>query len=99
MTATLSLPIDRNSPVPLYHQLALLLEGAVHGGALAPGTKLDNELELASRLRIARVTVRSALQHLVEAGLVVRTPGSGTHVTPPHRWARPPAHSTSQQSL
>ena len=68
-------------------------------GTAAPGTKLDNELELASRLRIARVTVRSALQHLVEAGLVVRTPGSGTHVTPPHRWARPPAHSTSQQSL
>ncbi|MEX5305909.1 GntR family transcriptional regulator [Kocuria sp. CPCC 205258] len=99
MTATLSLPIDRNSPVPLYHQLALLLEGVIHRGALAPGTKLDNELELASRLRIARVTVRSALQHLVEAGLVVRTPGSGTHVTPPHRWARPPAHSTSQQSL
>ena len=99
MTATLFLPIDRNSPVPLYHQLALLLEGAVHSGALAPGSKLDNEHELASRLRIARVTVRSALQHLVEAGLVVRTPGSGTHVTPPHRWARPPAHSTSQQSL
>ncbi|TDL42723.1 GntR family transcriptional regulator [Kocuria rosea] len=99
MTATLSLPIDRNSPVPLYHQLALLLEGAVHSGALAPGTKLDNELELASRLRIARVTVRSALQHLVEAGLVERTPGSGTHVTPPHRWVHPPAHSTSQQSL
>ena len=99
MTATLSLPIDRNSPVPLYHQLALLLEGVIHSGDLAPGTKLDNELELASRLRIARVTVRGALQHLVEAGLVVRTPGSGTHVTPPHRWARPPAHSTSQQSL
>jgi DNA-binding GntR family transcriptional regulator len=99
MTETLFLPIDRNSPAPLYHQLALVLEGAVHSGALAPGTKLDNELELASRLRIARVTVRSALQHLVEAGLVVRTPGSGTHVTPPHRWARPPAHSTSHQSL
>ena len=99
MTETLSLPIDRNSPVPLYHQLALLLEGVIHSGDLAPGTKLDNELELASRLRIARVTVRSAQQHLVEAGLVVRTPGSGTHVTPPHRWARPPAHSTSQQSL
>jgi DNA-binding GntR family transcriptional regulator len=99
MTETLSLPIDRNSPVPLYHQLALHQEGVIHSGDLAPGTKLDNELELASRLRIARVTVRSALQHLVEAGLVVRTPGSGTHVTPPHRWARPPAHSTSHQSL
>lgn len=98
MTAALSLPIDKNSPVPLYHQLALLLEGAIHSGALAPGTKLDNELELASRLRIARVTVRSALQQLVGAGLVVRTPGFGTHVTSPHRWVRPPVHSTSQHA-
>ncbi|MUN64628.1 GntR family transcriptional regulator [Kocuria sediminis] len=96
MTVTLSLPIDKTSPVPLYHQLALALEAAIHSGDLAPGTKLDTELEIASRLRIARVTVRSALQHLVEAGLVVRTPRVGTHVTPPHRWARPPAHSASQ---
>lgn len=94
MTATLSLPIDKNSPVPLYYQLALVLEDAIRSGALAPGAKLDNELELASRLRVARVTVRSALQHLVEAGLVVRTPWIGTHVTSPRQWARPPAHST-----
>jgi GntR family transcriptional regulator len=98
MTATLSLAIDKNSPVPLYYQLALVLEGAIHSGALAPGTKLDNELELASRLRIARVTVRSALQRLVDAGLVVRTRRAGTYVTSPHQWARPPAHSTSQSS-
>ncbi|GGG68905.1 hypothetical protein GCM10011374_36670 [Kocuria dechangensis] len=95
MTATLSLAIDKHSPVPLYYQLALVLEGAIHSGVLAPGTRLDNELELASRLRVARVTVRSALHRLVEAGLVVRTPGVGTHVTSPHQWARSPAHSTS----
>ena len=80
MTETLSLPIDRNSPVPLYHQLALLLEGVIHSGDLAPGTKLDNELELASRLRIARVTVRSALQHLVEAGLLAQWVGASLSV-------------------
>ncbi len=94
MIAPLSLSIDRNSPVPLYHQLALALEGAIRSGALAPGTKLDNELELASRLRIARVTVRSALQQLVEAGLVVRTRRAGTYVTSPHQWARPHAPAT-----
>lgn len=98
MTATLPLPIDKNSPVPLYYQLALVLEAAIRSGILVPGTKLDNELELASRLGVARVTVRSALQYLVEIGLVVRTPWVGTHVTSPHQWARPPGHSTSQQS-
>ena len=89
MTAPLPLPIDKNSPVPLYYQLALVLEGAIRSGALAPDTRLDNELELAARLRIARVTVRSALQHLVDAGLVVRTRRVGTYVTSPHQWARP----------
>lgn len=98
MSATLSLTIDRKSPVPLYYQLALLLENAIRSGALTPGTKLDNELELASQCCVARVTVRSALQRLVEAGLVVRTRRAGTYVTSPLQWARPPAHSTSQAS-
>jgi DNA-binding GntR family transcriptional regulator len=91
MTATWSLSINKNSPVPLYHQLALVLEGAIRTGALAPGTRVDGELELAARLRIARVTVRRAMQHLVDAGLVIRTTGVGTYVTSPRQWARPPA--------
>lgn len=94
MTAPLPLPIDRNSPVPLYYQLALALEGAIRSGALVSGTRLDNEIELAARLRIGRVTVRSALQRLVDAGLVVRTRRVGTYVTSPHRWARPDAPAT-----
>lgn len=88
MTAPLPLSIDRNSPVPLYYQLALVLEGAIRSGALVSGTRLDNEIELAARLRVARVTVRSALQHLVDAGLVIRTRRVGTYVTPAHQWAR-----------
>ncbi|HSK32059.1 MAG TPA: GntR family transcriptional regulator [Propionicimonas sp.] len=94
MTAPLSLPIDRNSPVPLYHQLALVLEGAIRSGALAPDTRLDNEIELAARLHVGRVTVRSALQHLADAGLVIRTRRVGTYVTSPHQWARPDAPAT-----
>ncbi|MCM3487616.1 winged helix-turn-helix domain-containing protein, partial [Kocuria rosea] len=71
-----------------------VLECAIRSGTLAPGTKLDNELEIAAPLRIARVTVRSALNRLVEAGLVVRTPRVGTHVTFPCQWARPHAPAT-----
>ena len=91
MTATLPLPIDKNSPVPLYYQLALALEGAIRSGALEPDTRLDNEIELAARFHIGRVTVRSALRRLADAGLVVRTRRVGTYVTSPHRWARPDA--------
>ncbi|MFI7484182.1 GntR family transcriptional regulator [Kocuria sp. M1R5S2] len=95
MTATLPLPIDKNSPVPLYHQLALVLEAAIRSGALTPGTRLDNEMVLAARLRIARVTVRSALKLLVDAGLVVRARRAGTYVTDPDQWVCPDAPSTS----
>jgi DNA-binding GntR family transcriptional regulator len=94
MTAPLPLPLDRNSPVPLYYQLALALDGAIRSGALVSGTRLDNEIELAARLHIARVTVRSALRHLADAGLVIRTRRVGTYVTSPHQWARPHAPAT-----
>ncbi|MFF0905595.1 UNVERIFIED_CONTAM: GntR family transcriptional regulator [Kocuria sp. CPCC 205316] len=94
MAAPLSLPIDRNSPVPLYHQLALALEGAIRSGALAPDTRLDNEIELAARLHVGRVTVRSALARLADAGLVIRTRRVGTYVTSPHQWVRPHAPAT-----
>ncbi|MFI7583019.1 GntR family transcriptional regulator [Kocuria sp. M1N1S27] len=94
MAAPLSLPLDRNSPVPLYHQLALALEGAIRSGALAPDTRLDSEIELAARWHVGRVTVRSALQRLADAGLVIRTRRVGTYVTSPHQWARPHAPAT-----
>ncbi len=94
MTASMPLPVDKNSPVPLYYQLALVLEGAIRSGTLAPGTKLDNEIELATRLRLARVTVRTALARLVDAGLVVRIQRVGTYVTDPDQWVCPDAQPT-----
>ncbi|MFC6930715.1 GntR family transcriptional regulator [Actinomadura yumaensis] len=72
--------MDRSSPVPLYYQLARQLEAAVQAGELAPGTRLENELELAERCGLSRPTVRQAIQHLVDRGLLVRKRGVGTQV-------------------
>ncbi|MEB2529146.1 GntR family transcriptional regulator [Kocuria rosea] len=81
MPTSLPLPIDKSSPIALYYQLAKILENAIRGGTLAPGTTLNDEVELAARLRISRPTVRKALDQLVDAGLVVRQRRVGTYVT------------------
>src|SRR5215472_14335957 len=76
-------PLDRNSPIPLYFQIAENLKQAIEDGTLEPGERLDNELDLAERLGVSRPTVRQAVQRLVEQGLVVRRRGLGTVVVAP----------------
>ncbi|MFJ3421686.1 MULTISPECIES: GntR family transcriptional regulator [unclassified Streptomyces] len=72
--------LDRNSPVPLYYQLAQQLEAAIEHGTLAPGNLLGNEIDLSVRLGLSRPTVRQAIQSLVDKGLLVRRRGVGTQV-------------------
>lgn len=87
MTQTLSVEIDRSSPVPLYFQVAQVFEKAIMDGQLKPGDRFENELALASRLNLSRPTTRRAIQQLVDKGLLVRKRGVGTQVvqTPVHR--------------
>jgi GntR family transcriptional regulator len=76
----LDITIERNSPVPLYYQLAQSIEHAIATGVLAPGDRLENELSLTSRLGLSRPTARQAIQELVNKGLLVRKRGVGTQV-------------------
>jgi GntR family transcriptional regulator len=77
------LVIDRNSPVPLYYQVAQHLESAINSGKLPTGTLLQNEVDLAQSLGLSRPTMRRAMQHLVDKGLVTRRRGIGTRVVQP----------------
>jgi DNA-binding GntR family transcriptional regulator len=77
---SLDLRIDRNSPVPLYRQVAAGIETAIHDGRLARGERLDGELALATALRLSRPTMRQAMDELVRQGLLVRKRGVGTQV-------------------
>jgi DNA-binding GntR family transcriptional regulator len=72
--------VDRSSPVPLYFQVAEQFAAAIQRGELVPGDRLDSELQLADRLGLSRPTVRQAIQHLVNKGLIVRRRGVGTQV-------------------
>jgi GntR family transcriptional regulator len=76
----LDITLERNSPVPLYYQVAQAIEHAINTGALAPGDRLEDELSLTSRLGLSRPTARQAIQELVKKGLLVRKRGVGTQV-------------------
>lgn len=72
--------VDRSSPVPLYFQVAQQLETAIQSGDLAVGDRLENEIALADHYGLSRPTMRSAIAHLVDKGLLVRQRGVGTQV-------------------
>jgi len=67
---------------PLYLQLKRWIEDAIHRGALKPGDALPSERDLALKADVSRVTVRKAVQHLVQDGILIQRHGSGTFVAP-----------------
>jgi GntR family transcriptional regulator len=73
-----------DSPVPLYLQLARHLRCLIGDGALRPDEALPAERDLAGRLNVSRVTLRKALQALVEEGLLDQRPRAGTFVRRMH---------------
>jgi GntR family transcriptional regulator len=67
-------PVKRGGG-PAHSQIEQSLDAAI--GRLEPGTRLPSERELARRLRVARMTVRHALDSLERRGLVARQVGRG----------------------
>ncbi|TPG44791.1 GntR family transcriptional regulator [Roseomonas nepalensis] len=61
-------------------RIYLVLRDRISSGALAPGTRLPGEPDLAAEHGVARVTMRRALDQLARDGLVQRRPGVGTFV-------------------
>ncbi len=66
--------------LPLYQQLQQALRRAIDEGALGAGAALPAERQLAEELGISRITVRKAIDALVEEGLLVRRAGAGNFV-------------------
>jgi GntR family transcriptional regulator len=73
-------PIESGSG-PRYLQLRDRLSEAIAAGILAPGSALPSEREICKLTDLSRVTVRKAIQALVESGDVVQKQGSGSFVT------------------
>jgi len=73
-------PLDPQGTQPLYQQLQRALREAIETRVLAPDDALPAERQIASDLSVSRITVRKAIDGLVEEGLLVRRQGSGNFV-------------------
>lgn len=67
--------------MPIYLELARLLENDIESGALRPGTRLPPQRELADFLDINLSTVSRAFKLCADNGLLTSCVGSGTYVS------------------
>lgn len=82
-STSMSLKIDKQSPIPLYYQLAELIRDQVHRGNFQAGEQLPAVQELADQAGISRMTARQAVDLLVRDGTLVVRHGVGTFVAEP----------------
>jgi GntR family transcriptional regulator len=73
-------PLSERDNRPLYQQLERALRTAIESGHLVPEDALPAERDLATDFGVSRITVRKAIDGLVQEGLLVRRQGSGTFV-------------------
>lgn len=75
--------IEKDTPVPLYYQLKMLILQMIETGEITEGDMLPTENELCEHLLVSRPTVRQALSELVSEGRLTRQKGKGTFVSKP----------------
>lgn len=82
MTASLPARPFGTGKSPLYRRLAQELRQKIVAGEIDTGDALPSERDLCQIMGASRVTVRRAMETLIEEGLIVRRQGSGTYVAP-----------------
>jgi len=75
--------IDRDTPVPLYHQLRQALLQPLEQGHWKEGDPIPTEREICDTYNVSRITVRRAINELVREGYLVSHQGKGTFVARP----------------
>jgi DNA-binding GntR family transcriptional regulator len=79
--------VDHNSYEPSYTQLVQILQEQIAIGKLRPRDRLPSESQLCAYHGVSRMTVRRAINILVEQGLVTTKQGQGTFIKPLQFWA------------
>ena len=69
--------------LPQFALIKQFLEQQIASGELSSGAKIPTEQSLADSFSVSRMTARRAVQELADAGMLTRTPGSGTFVAEP----------------
>ncbi len=68
---------------PLYLQLYDTIKSKIDSGEYKVGEKIPSEAQLSENYGISRITVRSALEQLVNENILVKKHGKGTYVSMP----------------
>jgi GntR family transcriptional regulator len=80
-------PLNRDGPIPLYHQIKQLFVEYIASGELQPGDQIPSEHTLEDDLLVSRSTIRRAMSELEHEGYIYRQRGRPTIVS-----ARPIYH-------
>jgi len=75
--------VDKDSLIPIYHQIAQILKEYIHSNKLGDDDLMPSERELCEAFDTSRMTVRQAVDLLVNEELLVRRKGKGTFVKMP----------------
>lgn len=75
--------LNRDSKIPLYHQLYEILRARILRGDWQPGDMIPTGPELTEHYQVSRMTVRQSMDILVSEGLIYRRRGLGTFVSQP----------------
>src|SRR5215208_6843128 len=81
MASKLNVRINRKRPESMTRQIREQLNALIDAGALAAGTLLPSERELANTLNVARNVVRGAYEQLMDAGKLVSEGRKGRSVS------------------
>lgn len=74
------LALDRDAPIPLYHQIYLQLRDEILSGQRPYGSALPTEHEMSELFDVSRITARRVLTELAENNFVERRRRLGTRV-------------------
>src|SRR5829696_3972020 len=81
MASKLNVRVNRKRPESMTRQIREQLNTLIDAGALAAGTLLPSERELANTLKVARNVVRGAYEQLMDAGRLTSEGRKGRSVS------------------
>ena len=81
MASKLNVRVNRKKPESMTRQIREQLNDLIDAGALAAGTLLPSERELANTLKVARNVVRGAYEQLMDAGKLTSEGRKGRSVS------------------
>ena len=76
--------LKRDAQIPLYQQMANEIKAQIASGELRQNEQLMTEMELSREFGVSRITVRKALELLVEEDILSKRQGVGA--SPEKSW-------------